>query len=105
MRVITSVLTAALVALAFGTLAAAPAPSADQKPVAPAVSENVAAADTMPGCPGKANGAPCCAGCQEQHAKLAAAADAGQAAPSGGCPCQERARRLREAAQRARQEQ
>jgi hypothetical protein len=65
-------------------------------PVAPAgaaVSSDAGqpAAD-MPGCPGKANGAPCCTSCQD---KLAQGIDPAESA--GGCPCQ-RARKAREAA-------
>lgn len=67
----------------------------------PAVSSDGApAAEAMAGCPGKADGSPCCTSCQDRQAKIAA----GEApAGGGGCPCQERARRLREAAERAKQ--
>ena len=44
------------------------------------------------GCPGAANGAPCCATCQD---KVAKGIDPSKS--EGGCPCQ-RARKAREAA-------
>lgn len=101
MRIIPSVVTAALVAVAFAMLGASPAPSADTKPAAPAVAADAPqSAELMEGCPGKASGAPCCAGCQEKQAQVAA----GEAKRSGACPCQERARRLREAQERAKQQ-
>jgi hypothetical protein len=86
--------------LALGCLLAlatfAPHTVAAGDPAAPAgaaVSSDAAqpAAD-MPGCPGMANGAPCCTSCQD---KLAQGIDPSKT--EGGCPCQ-RARKAREAA-------
>jgi hypothetical protein len=54
----------------------------------PAVSDKA----EMPGCPGKADGAPCCTSCQD---KIAQGVDPSKS--EGGCPCQ-RARKAREAA-------
>ena len=54
--------------------------------------EAAAPAAEMPGCPGKADGAPCCTSCQD---KIAQGVD--PAKTEGGCPCQ-RARKAREAA-------
>ncbi len=51
-----------------------------------------------PGCPAAAaNGGACCASCQENAAKLAAAGEKAADAPAHECPCQ-RARRLKEQA-------
>jgi hypothetical protein len=99
MRIISSVVTAVLVAVALATLAASPAPSADSKP---AIASAEQSGEMMDGCPGKAGGAPCCAGCQEKQAKVESGAAAQPS--SGGCPCKERARRLREAQARAKQQ-
>lgn len=70
--------TLTLAPYAFGAEQAAPAPAAQP-------------ADA-PGCPGKADGAPCCATCQDKREAGVAAEKA-----EGGCPCQ-RARKARRAA-------
>jgi hypothetical protein len=51
----------------------------------------------VPGCPGMANGQPCCTSCQD---KLAQGIDPSKS--EGGCPCQ-RARKAREAAAKAKE--
>ena len=53
-----------------------------------------APADEGMGCPGKADGKPCCAGCETRQR-----ISKGKA--TGGCPCQQRAREAKEAAEAA----
>ena len=82
-------------ALLLGSVAFAPARGETADQSAAAVTSNAQQADSdMPGCPGKANGAACCASCQEKQAAEAAAAPAEKPA---GCPCQ----RARAAAKQA----
>jgi hypothetical protein len=67
-------------------------------PAGAAVSSDAAQPDAaVPGCPGMANGAPCCTSCQD---KLAQGIDPSKS--EGGCPCQ-RARKAREAAAKAKE--
>ena len=62
-------------------------------PAGAAVSSDAAQPDAAaPGCPGMANGQPCCTSCQD---KLAQGIDPSKT--EGDCPCQ-RARKAREAA-------
>jgi hypothetical protein len=94
-------LAALVCAVAFCATAALATDSGSAAPAAAAVSSAPGAAGAeMPGCPGKADGSPCCTSCQDQRAKIAA----GEAKPAGGCPCQ-RARAAREAAAKRAAEQ
>ena len=102
MRAFTSLLTALLVVLALSILSAPPTGAGESRGTAPALTADAGQSADAAGCPGKANGGACCATCQDQQAKAAAAAGAAPEQPAKGCPCQERARRLREAAEAAR---
>jgi len=88
-----SVALCATAVLAADAGSSAPAPAAVS-------SDTGGASAEMAGCPGKADGSPCCTSCQDQREKVAA----GAAKPSGGCPCQ-RARQAREAAAKRAAEQ
>lgn len=81
----------AAVFLMFVALAPQAARSDDAAAPAAAAATDQQSGD-MPGCPGKANGAPCCTSCQD---KIAQGVDPSKS--EGGCPCQ-RARKAREAA-------
>ena len=90
-----TLLIASVGALLLGAVAFAPARGEAADPSAAAVTSNAQQPGSdMPGCPGKANGAACCASCQAQRAAEAAAAPAEKPA---GCPCQ-RARAAAKAA-------
>jgi hypothetical protein len=81
-----------IVCLALTALGAPNAVAAEQQPPQAAAVEAESPPADAGGCPGKANGAPCCTTCQDKRAQGISAEEQG-----GGCPCQ-RARKAREAA-------